>query len=323
MPCYHPLVAVKVGINVSTGKAVLKFLKGKKYDTLKHTDEHIIPIPCNQCIGCRLERSRQWAIRCVFEASMHSRNCFITLTFNNDYVNKDQTLDTKDFQLFMKRLRKKYVPKNPYHKKHETELYKKFQIENGIRFFHCGEYGEKLQRPHHHACLFNFDFEDKKLWSTRDGIRLYRSEALEKLWPYGYCTIGEVTFESAAYVARYVTKKITGGKENDHYNGKKPEYNTMSRRPGIAKTWFDKYKNTDVYNRDLIVVREGIECKPPKYFDKKFDEIDPIKYNSIKEKRIEQAKQNPDNGLERLKVRETVKLSKIKNLRREYETSNI
>ena len=101
----------------------------------------------------------------------------------------------------------------------------------GVRFFHCGEYGELLYRPHYHACLFGFDFSDKVLWSTRGGVRLYRSKILEKLWTFGFSTIGDVTFESAAYVARYCTKKITGDKADEHYNGRSPEYVTMSRPP--------------------------------------------------------------------------------------------
>lgn len=334
MPCYNPLTAVIIGKNAETGKNVLKFLKGVKFDNSKHKDESIIPIPCNQCIGCRLEKSRQWAIRCVFEASLYSDNSFITLTFNNQHLNVNQTLVKSDFQKFMKRLRKHtdnyyYDKKQRQYIKREIPLSKQ-GITKKIRYFHCGEYGEKLQRPHHHACLFNYDFEDKKLWSTRKGVRLYRSPLLEKLWSdpitkesYGYCTVGEVTFESAAYVARYVTKKITGGKAHEHYKGRQSEYTTMSRRPGIAKDWFSKYKDTDVYNRDMVVVREGIKCKPPKYFDKLFDEIDPIRYTQLKESRVEKAKNNPDNELGRLSVREKVKLSKTKHLRRNYETQNI
>lgn len=326
MPCYHPLLAVKVGVREDTGKTCLRFLKGVEYKAERHTDDSIIPIPCGQCIGCRLERSRQWAVRCVLESSLYDSNCFITLTFNDVSLNKLNSLDPPGdsrFQLFLKRLRRKFCtpPKGL-----DGESRKIWMERHKIRFFHCGEYGELLQRPHHHACLFNFDFPDKVLWSVRDGVRLYRSEILESLWSdpitgerYGFCTIGDVTFESAAYVARYVTKKITGKKADGHYDGRVPEYVTMSRRPGIAKEWFDKYKDTDVYRRDIVVVRDGIECRPPKYFDKKFDEIDSDRYILLKEKRIERAKNNPDNRSERLAVREKVKLSKVKQLKRGFE----
>lgn len=307
MPCYSPLCAIDVGINKETGKKVLRFLKGENFDNLKHKDESVIPIPCGQCIGCRLERSRQWAIRCVFEADLYDDNCFITLTYDDDNIPAGGSLRKDHFQKFMKRLRKKYVK----------------DVDDRIRYFECGEYGENFDRPHYHACLFNFDFKDKVLWDIRDGVRLYRSESLEKLWPYGYSTIGDVTFESSAYVARYIMKKITGGESEEHYKGRLPEYVTMSRRPGLAKVWYDKYKDTDVLPADSVVVRNGVVCKPPKYFDKELEKYDKVMYNCIKEKRREMAKNNPDNSLDRLKVREVVKKSKIKNLRRGYETSNI
>jgi len=334
MPCYHPLVAIKVGVIEKTGKMALRLLKGIKYDIAKHTNENVIPLPCGQCIGCRLENSRQWAVRCVLEASLYPNNCFITLTFNNEYISDNQSLVKSDFQKFMKRLRK-HTDTHIYDKKTNSYIKRdiplsKQGITPKIRYFHCGEYGSKLDRPHHHACIFNFDFEDKKFWSRRRGVTLYRSELLESLWSdpdtkesYGFSTIGEVTFESSAYVARYITKKITGEQKENHYQGRKPEYITMSRRPGIAKDWFDKYKHTDVYDQDQIIIRNNIKCKPPKYFDKKFDEIEPIRYTSIKEKRILQSKQNPDRGPERLLIKEKIKLSKTKYLRREYETQDI
>ncbi len=200
---------------------------------------HAIQLPCGQCSGCRLERSRSWAVRCVHEASLHDENCFITLTFNNHYLDPIGSLDKRTFQLFMKRLRKEIAP-------------------GKVRFFHCGEYGSKMKRPHHHACLFGFDFPDKWLFDTREGVDLYRSPMLERLWPFGFSTIGEVTFESAAYVARYISKKINGELAPAHYarvdhkTGEMfsilPEYITMSLRPGIAGAWFDKFEG-DVFPR--------------------------------------------------------------------------
>lgn len=347
MPCYKPLMAVDVGTR-ENGKKVLKFLKGQTFDALKHTDERIIPINCGQCIGCRLERSKQWATRCVFEANFHDHNCFITLTFNDKHLNVNQTLVKRDFQLFMKRLRKlidtkKYDPKTNTYVKRDIPLSKQ-KIQHTIKYFHCGEYGSKGQRPHHHACLFNFDFEDKKLWQVRDGIRLYRSAQLEETWPYGFCTIGQVTFQSAAYIARYVMKKWNKdnlskeelynemlNSKDAHYQGRLPEYISMSKgrrtkekkSRGIGAEWFYKYKDTDIYNWDQIILSNGVKLKSPRYYDKIFDEIDPVRYSIIKEERIKKAKQNPDKGLLRLKVKEKIKLSQIKKLRREYETSSI
>lgn len=285
-------------------------------------------VPCGRCIGCRLERSKQWAIRCVHEASLYTKNSFITLTYNDKHL--PHSLNVEDFQKFMKRLRKA----NPKIK---------------IRFFQCGEYGTvckycrksenfckcetfspDLGRPHHHACIFNFDFPDKELWETRDGIKLYRSKKLEKLWPFGFSTIGEVTFESAAYVARYITKKINGEMAKNHYrkidfetgeilSERKPEYITMSRRPGIAKDWIIKYL-TDVYPEDNIIMRNGLKLKPPKYYDSIYDEIDHESLDKIKRKRkIEQNKREEDNSPKRLAQRKQVVQYKTKKLKRGLE----
>lgn len=211
-----------------------------------------ILLPCGQCTSCRLNKSRDWATRCVLEAKMHKENCFITLTYNDEYLPSDLSLRKKDFTDFIKRLRKNTDCK--------------------IRYFAAGEYGELHQRPHYHACLFGWRPDDLKLYTIRNGISLYQSESLLKAWQYkGFVTVGDVTFESAAYVARYVMKKVYGPSADEHYDGRQPEYTVMSRRPGIAATFFEKY-STDIYGKDFIVIRDGIKCKPPKYFDRIFDD---------------------------------------------------
>lgn len=196
----------------------------------------------------------------------------------------------------------------------------------GIRFFHCGEYGENFGRPHYHAILFNFDFADKVLWKqTGRGDRLYISDDLSSLWPFGYSTIGDVTFESAAYVARYVLKKVTGDAASSHYTWidpetgevfeRKPEYCTMSRRPGIGKNWYEKFKD-DVYPSDFMVSR-GVKMRPPKYFDSLYEAEFPDDFEKLKRKRLLGAKKHADNNTpERLKVREEVQVSKLKLLNR-------
>jgi len=203
----------------------------------------------------------------------------------------------------MKRLRKKY----PNQK---------------IKFYHCGEYGEKTERPHHHACLFNFDFPDKELWTIRDQIRLYRSKSLEELWPFGNSTIGEVTFDSAAYVARYILKKINGTKALAHYQGRKPEYSTMSRGgrsgKGISHEWFRNYAN-DLYPKDFTVIR-GKKIKIPKYYDRCLELTNPEQYGLIKLERIKNALSNPDNNTARLRAGEIIKKQQIAVLPRTLET---
>lgn len=252
MPCYFPLHAYK-DKSKDAYKTKICFKRADSWRGEK------IDLPCGQCIGCRLEKARQWAVRCMHEAQMHENNCFITLTYNDYNLPRNGSLKLKDFQLFMKRLRKKFG--------------------SGIRFFHCGEYGEGVQdgeevgRPHYHALLFNFDFEDKKVYTQKDGYKTYTSETLSGLWPYGYSVIGEVNFDSAGYVARYSLKKISGEKATSHYRGKKPEYCTMSRRPGIGKKWFDKYRY-EVYPLDRVNVR-GVDSKPPRFYDNQMQKEDP------------------------------------------------
>lgn len=299
MACFYPITAYKSkDINPETGKRSLVFNIKNAYD------DQTVTINCGQCIGCRLERSRQWAVRCVHEAAVHEKNCFITLTYDEAHLPKDNSLDLRDFQLFMKRLRKKYKQK--------------------IRFFHCGEYGENFGRPHYHACLFNFDFDDKILFKNIKGNNLYLSEELSKLWPFGFSTIGDVTFESAAYVARYITKKVTGEKAFEHYNKidyetgellqeRKPEYITMSRRPGIGKPWLDKFMK-DVYPSDFIVMN-GKKLKPPRFYDNKHELTYPYEHEDIIfERRKKKLKIIQDNSYDRLRVKEKIQNERFKQL---------
>jgi len=314
MPCYKPLAAYYGRkINPKTGKRPLVFNLDLSLIPVQ------IPVPCGRCIGCRLDRSLQWAIRCMHESSLHENNCFITLTFDQKHLDKHSSLKVADFQNFMKRLRKHYQPKI-------------------IRFFHCGEYGSKFARPHHHACLFNHDFADKVLIKEINGNKLYTSDTLKKLWPYGFNTIGEVTFESAAYIARYVLKKWS--KENHtseelysrmkqfsdadlrkkHYQGKKEEYLTMSRKPGIASAWYDKFKE-DVYPEGFCVVKT-YKTKAPKYYENKFSLDNPIKYAQLKGERMLAAQGNKNNTQKRLDIREEYKKLITKGLTRGYENND-
>jgi len=298
MPCYHPINGYKSHTKNPSGKRSIVFNLRDAYSDMP------VQVPCGQCIGCRLEKSRQWAIRCTNEASLYENNAFITLTFNDKYLPSDGSLKKSDFQKFMKRLRKRF----PNQK---------------IRYFHCGEYGDKLSRPHHHACLFNIDFPDKKKLPSND--KLYTSKILESIWTHpetkeslGFSTIGEVNFETAAYVARYVTKKITGKLAEGHYCGRTPEYVTMSRRPGIGHDWFTK-NHADVFPQDFIIIRQGKKCKPPKYYDTQLNLTNPKELLRIKYIRERDARESEHNTPERLDVRETVTLARTKPIKRSYE----
>lgn len=310
MPCFHPIPAFRSSrcTHPDSGKPVLFF---KESDVKAWPGYECLSVPCGQCIGCRLERSRQWAIRCVHEASLYDHNCFITLTFDSDNLNESGSLDKRDFVLFMKRLRFRFSE------------WKK------IRYFHCGEYGEQFGRPHHHACLFNFDFPDKVFKRNAvDGSRVYTSKILSELWPYGFHEIGSVTFESAAYVARYILKKINGDQAQEHYlkcdeQGNfveiEPEYVTMSRRPGVGRGWYEKF-SSDVFPHDYVVLRNGVKCKPPKYYSRQFELTNPDEFSRLRLTKMEEAKANPHNSPERLLVREDVQLQTLKTLKRGYET---
>lgn len=302
MSCYSPLKAYIGREAKPNGKKSIVFSLREAFHTPSGKN-FPVDLPCGQCIGCRLERSRQWAVRCIHEASLYENNCFITLTFDESSLNEKRSLVKADFQKFMKRLRKRFSC-------------------DRIRYFHCGEYGEKLGRPHHHACLFNFDFPDKEMWSIRCGVPLFVSVTLKKLWPFGHSTIGDVTFESAAYVSRYIVKKITGDMAKNHYNGRTPEYVTMSRRPGIGREWINSFMN-DVYPHDFVVVRGNLKCRPPKYYDSIYDLHNPLEYGKLKLKREEDARCNPDNSYDRLKVRKRYTEANLKRKVRCYETEGV
>lgn len=201
----------------------------------------------------------------MHEAKMYEENAFVTLTYNDENLPKDGSLNMKHFQDFMKRLRQR--------------------LKKPIRYFHCGEYGEKTGRPHYHACLFGVDFPDRKLWRSTGGKKLFTSAKLEDVWSFGYCVIGQVTFDSANYVAGYVTKKLGDkatrvifNKEENKYYPVKSEYGTMSRNPGLGKSFLDTYKE-DIYSRHYIIVN-GKKVKPPLYYDRIIKEEEEAKRKS-------------------------------------------
>ena len=235
-----------------------------------------VSVACGQCTGCRLEYSRQWAVRIMHEAQMHEENCFVTLTYADEHLPPGGSLDRRAFPLFMKRLRKANSGRR-------------------IRYYQCGEYGELGGRPHYHGCLFGIDFRDDRVhWRTSGrGDKTFRSGSLEAAWPYGQSEIGELTFESAAYVARYVVKKVRGAKRGEAYKridsvtGElfelEPEHATMSRRPGIGREWMERY-GQETYRHDSVVMR-GREMRPPSAYDRMYEEINPERVRELKLKR--------------------------------------
>lgn len=252
-------------------------------------------------------------MRCLHEAQLHQYNSFITLTYADDNLPFGGSLVKKHFQDFIKRLRR-----------HIDYVY----TAETLKYYMCGEYGDAFDRPHYHACLFGWDFPDKQIATQRDGIPLFSSELLTRLWPYGHSSTGEVNFETAAYTARYCLKKVTGKQADDHYTRYcpttnatheiEPEYNAMSLKDAIGKNWFEQYAN-DVYPHDETICN-GHPVQPPKYYDKLLDESDPELLAKLKKNRIKKAQQNrADSTPARLAVREQVQTLKAQQLLRTYE----
>lgn len=254
-------------------------------------------------------------MRCVHEASLHKDNIFITLTYDNDHLPPDGSLRYRDYQLFMKRLL--------VHTARHTDR------PIGVRFYMCGEYGETFGRPHYHAVMFNYDLADKKLWRLERGNPLYTSETLNELWGHGYTSIGSVTFQSAAYVARYIMKKVTGAAADEHYNTidpetgevlaeRVPEFTNMSRRPGIGARWFEKFQ-TDVFPDDFVVLN-GKKVTPPRFYTNQYELLYPAEVAALKRERKKRAKARAhDSTPERLRVREKVLQSRVTRLKRTIE----
>lgn len=270
--------------------------------------ERPILLPCGGCLSCRVSKSREWAVRCMHEASMHESNSFITLTYDNEFLPVDGSLNYRDWQLFAKRLRKS-MP---------------------FRFFMVGEYGEKTWRPHYHALLFGVDFPDKVYHSkSPTGHALWVSEFLDSCWGKGFCNIGAVTYESAGYLTRYSLKKVTGDKAWEHYrrfdpeNGEvwwlRPEFAQMSRKPGIGATWLEKYGATDVFPHDRVVI-DGKELPVPRYYDKQLEKLDVARLEENKYQREVKAERFLEHTYpDRLAVRDTVLKAKMSLKKRTLE----
>lgn len=277
MACYHPLRAFDIGKRSAAGKPLYKIESGD-CTWARHLNGMKVfsytEIPCGKCIGCRLAYSREWATRCSLEAQEHTDNYFLTLTYSPENLPTRVgasvdgeimvvgTLVPKHLQDFLKRLR-------IYYKRH-------FGIDS-IRFFACGEYGDEKKRPHYHLIVYGLPIPDLEYFTTNRKSHevCFRSPLLEKLWGFGIVGVGHVSWESCAYVARYVVKKRKGPGSSEYYKALniEPEFVRMSRRPGIALDYYEKNKYK-IYETDEIIVsrKNGPEkVKPSRYYDKKFD----------------------------------------------------
>lgn len=293
-------------------------------------------LPCGHCIGCRLERSRQQAARCIHESKSHHYNTWVTLTYDHEHLPQryntglihpktkqpiySGSLNKLDFPRFIRSIRKRLPVEGSPATRHIAH-------ERVLRYYYAGEYGDQYRRPHYHACLFGIEFLDKKLiQATEAGFKLYESKTLTELWPHGNHMIGDLTFETAAYTARYIMKKINGKQAEKHYQAidtttgeiiqLTPEFNEASRRPGLGRTHYEKYK-TDFYKRDNSSINvRGHHSRPPRYYDKLYEKENPFHYQHIKiERQLEAITKAKNRTAERLQAEEIITESKLQMLR--------
>lgn len=294
MACHNPIQGYKSRTVSPNGKRAVVFNIKDGYRDLPVT------IPCGNCIGCRIDRVRQWTTRLRDESLFWEQKCFLTLTYDAEHLPEGGTLVKRDLQLFMKRLRKAHGGK--------------------LKFFACGEYGEQLSRPHYHMVLFGCDFSDRKQHSLKGGHTLWTSETLTRLWGMGFCTIGTVTEHSCQYVASYVIKKVTGEAAATHYRrldpftgevfDLQPEFITMSKRPGIGADFFESFES-DLFPSDFTVTN-GRPLSVPKYYDRQLEKRDPGALAAIKVRRIRKAaRRKADNTPDRLRAKAEVAKAKL------------
>ena len=314
MPCYSPLKGYK---DSETGGLVFK--RSRKA-------EEKMEVACSQCLGCRLDRSRMWAMRITHEASLYEYsegNSFITLTYENEHLPLNGSLDVRDWQKFMKRLRHHLSPKK-------------------VRFYMAGEYGEdesgRIGRPHFHAIIFNHMFGGRELWKSDRGVEVYTSTELADVWQKGFVTVGEVTFQSAAYIARYTMKKRTGKQsevidpetglrwyerihpETGEVVSVNPEFSTMSRNPGIGGSWYEKYK-TDVFPSDEVPVPGyGVIKGTPRFYTERLAREEPESHEEVRKLRqVFREEHESEYTPERLFAKYKVKKAQLASLRRTLE----
>lgn len=306
MTCFHPIPAYRsVEVNPATGKRGLVF---NSKSPLRLAEGLSFSVPCGRCIGCRLDRTRDWAVRCSHENQFHGQSSFLTLTYNKKNIPDDYSVDVPTHQKFMKRLREKH---------------------GQVRFFACGEYGSEEgafpYQPHYHYLIFGWRPGDLVKWKKTEFGQLYTSAELERLWPFGFSTVGNVTFKSAGYCARYVTKKITGDIAADHYSrihpisGRpvqvEPEFALQSRRPGLGDAWYSTFKS-EIYPSDFCVI-EGKKYPVPKYYVKKYEEEERTRIK--RRRKIESNKHRADSTSARLRVREQVQVARANLLKRDLK----
>lgn len=327
MPCYHPIEAWNYTPDQADllGKVVLDFRgPSSPQDRLKMIRQgRRLMLPCRKCVGCRLDKSREWANRILLEQLYHQDTWFLTLTYDDQHLppaypvdpatgeilSVHATLVKDDLQKFFKRLRKN---------SHQQ-----------VRYYAAGEYGSQTYRPHYHVIVFGLHLDDLQVIRHNfGGDPYYTSEFISKCWPFGIHVIGRVTFESAAYVARYTIKKATHGYTQEYYHkaGIEPEFQTMSRRPGIASRFYEDHPEMfDYATFNVSTPYGGRKMIPPEFFRKKWSVNHPIEsVNKVFDAAIEQESKvhlkmmlTDKDYYDILKTEEEKRLSRISALTRD------
>lgn len=191
---------------------------------------------------------------------MHKVSCMLNLTYDDEHLPKHGQLHKEHLQKFFKRMRK--------------AGYK-------FRYVASGEYGDVSRRPHFHIALFGVDFDaDRVPFGRSGGDRTYTSSRVLHLWPFGNHLIGTLNFESAAYIARYIMKKIKGPNAspvplfNDDETGEvvmpNPEFLLVSKGrgkgQGIGGSWFRDYFMTDVFPHAAVITPQRSKAPVPRYY---------------------------------------------------------
>lgn len=296
MTCYYPIPAWYSQCRNENGKHTLVF-KRDDADLMKP-----VYVNCGKCLGCRLDKSREWALRATHEASLYDCNSFVTLTYSDENLPENNSLQKSDVQNFFKRLRRVRC--------------KNGNSSSRVRYLYCGEYGSSNFRPHYHCALFNCDFPDKKNFCSTKVGNIYESEELNRLWQKGFTTLADLTPESVAYIARYTLKKQV---KSGDCGSRLPEYIQASNRPGIGYKFFERYKS-DFYKGDFALFgKSNSKVKVPRYYDKKMELTGLSEFAKIKCRRILKQIQLVKAGkinLDELRSKEVIKRKQIERLQR-------
>ncbi|AXF53146.1 MAG: replication initiator protein [Microviridae sp.] len=281
MSCYRPLLGKFQGYE--NGKPQYKIQAFGAGILAEYPD---VNVPCGHCIGCRLDKSRQWADRMMLELDHSKTAIFVTLTYDPfnvplacvlDDGSPLFTLDKRDVQLFLKRLRKAFSGRE-------------------IRYYLAGEYGSETHRPHYHAILFGLsldDFPDLVLLpqKNRFGQSLFTSKRFYEIWKLGNVCLAAVSWQTCAYVARYCVKKLGDDVPRETYEDFSvlPEFSLMSRRPGIAGFYHlehpDLISRSKQYFSDVDGVTPRTSCQTPRFVFDKLELTNPELYDTIKKQR--------------------------------------